>query len=106
MMKNEKSLDFTILLTDNLGQTAAIKVSDIKGIPKPLKTRFTKFKFLDKDMIGNDWEIQLQTYHFPLSVFASQNPNFSMDQLKSLKFIFDQTDYGVVVVDEIGVSAF
>jgi len=82
----------------------AIKVSDVKGIPKPLKTRFTKFKFLDKEMIGDDWEIQLQTYHFPLHIFTTKNGKFNIDQLKSLKFIFDQTDYGVVVVDEIGVS--
>ncbi|WP_339666204.1 hypothetical protein [Maribacter arcticus] len=97
-------LDFTIQLTDKLGQTVAIKVSDVKGIPKPLKTRFTKFKFLDKEMIGDDWEIQLQTYHFPLHIFTTKNGKFNMEQLKSLKFIFDQTDYGVVVVDEIGVS--
>ena len=97
-------LDFTIRLTDKLGQTVAIKVSDVKGIPKPLKTRFTKFKFLDKEMIGDDWEIQLQTYHFPLSVFTSKNPDFNIEQVKSLKFIFDQSDYGVVIVDEIGVS--
>ena len=99
-------LDFTIQLTDKLGQSAAIKVSDIKGIPKPLKTRFTKFKFLDKEMIGDDWEIQLQTYHFPLPIFLLKNPDFNMEHIKSLKFIFDQTDYGVVVVDEIGVSRY
>ncbi|WP_339840473.1 hypothetical protein [uncultured Maribacter sp.] len=98
-------LDFTIQLTDELGQTTAIIVSAIKGIPKPLKTRFTKFKFLDKEMIGDDWEIQLQTYHFPLNTFTTKNPEFNSEQLKSIKFIFDQTEYGVVVVDEIGVSA-
>jgi hypothetical protein len=97
-------LDFTIQLTDILDQTVAIKVSDVKGIPKPLKTRFTKYKFLDKEMIGDDWEVQLQTYHFPIPIFTTKNANFNIEQIKSLKFIFDQTDYGVVVVDEIGVS--
>ena len=56
-------------------------------------------------MIGDDWEIQLQTYHFPLNTFTTKNPEFNSEQLKSIKFIFDQTEYGVVVVDEIGVSA-
>tara|TARA_R110001592_G_scaffold10151_3_gene52933 strand:- start:1240 stop:3450 length:2211 start_codon:yes stop_codon:yes gene_type:complete len=97
-------LDFTIQLADILGQTVAIKVSDVKGIPKPLKTRFTKYKFLDEEMIGDDWEIQLQTYHFPLPIFTSKNADFNIEQIKSLKFIFDQTTYGVVVVDEIGVG--
>lgn len=97
-------LDFTVQLTDDNGQTRALKVSEIKGITKPLKTRFTKFKFLDEDMIGNDWEVQLQTYHFPMKTFSNTNPEFNVESISSIKFIFDQTDYGVVVLDEIGVS--
>ncbi|WP_396634524.1 hypothetical protein [Maribacter sp. R86514] len=97
-------LDFTVQLTDDTGQTSALKVSEIKGITKPLKTRFTKFKFLDKDMIGNDWEVQLQTYHFPMQAFSIINPEFNVEAIRSIKFIFDQTEYGVVVLDEIGVS--
>ncbi len=97
-------LDFTVQLTDDAGQTSALKVSEIKGITKPLKTRFTKFKFLDKDMIGNDWEVQLQTYHFPMQTLSNINPEFNVESIRSIKFIFDQTDYGVVVLDEIGVS--
>ncbi|WP_405414859.1 hypothetical protein [Maribacter sp. Asnod1-A12] len=97
-------LDFTIQLTDESGQTSALKVSEIKGITKPLKTRFTKFKFLDKEMIGEDWEVQLQTYHFPMQAFSNINPEFNVEAISSIKFIFDQTEYGVVVLDEIGVS--
>jgi len=93
-----------VQLTDDSGQTTSIKVSEIKGITKPLKTRFTKFKFLDKDMIGNDWEVQLQTYHFPMQAFSNTNPEFNVEAISSIKFIFDQTEYGVVVLDEIGVS--
>lgn len=97
-------LDFSIELTDQLGETSSIKVSDIKGITKPLKTRFTKFGFLDKEMMGADWEVQLQTFHFPLSVFTAKNPKFNVELINTIKFIFDQTPFGVVVVDEIGLS--
>ena len=97
-------LDFTIQLTDESGTTTAVKVSTIKTIPKPLKTRFTKFEFLEEDMIGKDWEVQLQTYHFPIQSFTTKNPDFNLGQLDTIEFIFDQTPYGVVVLDEIGVS--
>lgn len=97
-------LDFTIQLTDASGHKSAMKINEIKGITKPLKTRFTKFKFLDKDMIGEDWEVQLQTYHLPMQRFITANPEFAAKNVASIKFIFDQTDYGVVVLDEIGVS--
>tara|TARA_R110002051_G_scaffold137916_4_gene210631 strand:- start:55215 stop:57428 length:2214 start_codon:yes stop_codon:yes gene_type:complete len=97
-------LDFTIQLTDHTGQKSALKVSEIKGITKPLKTRFTKFEFLDKEMIGEDWEVQLQTYHFPIAYFSKNNPEFNTEEISAIKFIFDQTEYGVVVLDEIGIA--
>ena len=97
-------IDFTVRLTDDQGQTSSLKISAIKAVPKPLKTRFTKFEFLDKEMIGNDWEVQLQTYHFPLKVFMAQNANLNMETIKTITFLFDQTPYGVIVLDEIGVS--
>lgn len=97
-------LDFTIQLTDEQGETSSIKVSAIKAIPKPLKTRFTKFKFLDKKMIGDDWEVQLQTYHLPLKLFMDKNIKFNLEAVKDIKFLFDQTPYGVLVLDELGVS--
>ncbi|MDT0620250.1 hypothetical protein [Croceitalea vernalis] len=98
-------LDFTIQLTDEQKETSSISVSAIKVIPKPLKTRFTKFKFLDKEMIGEDWEVQLQTYHLSLNTLTDKNSELNLETVKSLKFIFDQTPYGVVVLDEIGVSS-
>ena len=97
-------IDFTVRLTDDQGQTSSLKISAIKAVPKPLKTRFTKFEFLDKEIIGNDWEVQLQTYHFPLKVFMVQNANLNMETIKTITFLFDQTPYGVIVLDEIGVS--
>ena len=97
-------LDFTVQLVDANDNTSSIKVSAIKAIPKPLKTRFTKFKFLEEDMIGADWEVQLQSYHFPLALFKKQNPGFDLNQIVSIQFIFDQNPYGVVIIDDIGLS--
>lgn len=97
-------IDFTVQLTDAEGQTASLKVSAIKAIPKPLQTRFTKFGFLDKEMIGEAWEVQLQTYHFPLQAFGDTNGHFNIEAIQTMSFRFDQTPYGVLVLDQIGVS--
>jgi dienelactone hydrolase len=97
-------LDFTIQLTDSAGARAVLKVSGNKKIPKPLKTRFTKFEFLEEDMVGADWEVQLQSYHFPLKQFQAQNPDFAPTQISKIEFLFDQNQYGVVVLDDISVS--
>ena len=97
-------LDFSIQLTDAFGEKASLIVSTAKQIPKPLKTRFTKFKFLEEDMIGEEWEVQLQTFHFSLDSFAAKNPKFIPDQIASISLVFDQGPYGVVVVDDISIS--
>lgn len=102
--REEKLHDFTIRITDSLGLTSAIKVSAIKQIAPRLKTRFTKFKFLDKQMIGDEWEVQLQTFHFPLKTFIGQNLELDVQHLKKIEFIFDQTLSGVVVLDDIGFA--
>ena len=97
-------LDFTLQLTDESGKTAALKVSAVKSIAKPLKSQFTKFKFLEDDMVGADWEVQLQTFHFPLAAFQAQNPEFQLDQIQKIEFLFDQNPYGVVVIDDVLVE--
>ncbi|WP_419211561.1 hypothetical protein ACNR9Q_12530 [Maribacter sp. X9] len=97
-------LDFTIQLTDESGNTAALTVSTVKPIAKPLKSQFTKFKFLEDDMVGGDWEVQLQSFHFPLETFQTKNPDFKLDQVQKIEFLFDQNSYGVVVIDDIAIE--
>ncbi|MDC6405941.1 MULTISPECIES: hypothetical protein [Maribacter] len=96
--------DFSLVLTDTLGQSDTVKISDIKNIIPPLKTKFTKFEFLDKDMIGDAWEVQLQTFHIPISKFEKNASDFDPKAIKHIRFVFDQSPKGVVVVDDIGYN--
>ncbi|RRQ48328.1 hypothetical protein DZC72_11455 [Maribacter algicola] len=96
--------DFSLVLEDSLGRTATIKISDVKNIIPPLKSKFTKFEFLDKDMIGDPWEVQLQTFHIPISKFGKNASDFDPTAVKHIRFVFDQSPKGVVVVDDIGYN--
>ena len=60
--REEPVLDFTIQLSDQNKQTTSVEISEIKRIAPMLKTRFTKLKSLDEDMIGRNWEIQPETF--------------------------------------------
>ncbi|WP_052958623.1 alpha/beta hydrolase [Maribacter thermophilus] len=103
-IKDPIQLDFTIVLTDIDENTASIKVSDVKRITNPLKSKFTKFNFLDKSMIGSAWEVQLQTFHFPLYNFTEKENEFDAAKVSKISLVFDQTNMGVIVLDDIGVS--
>ncbi|MEQ9443376.1 MAG: hypothetical protein RIG62_30335 [Cyclobacteriaceae bacterium] len=100
--REEPALDFSVQLSDQAGNTASLKISDVKRIAPRLKTRFTKLKSLDKDMIGDEWEVQLETFHLPIADFHKSNPDFNLQQLQKVELVFDQCNYGVLVVDDIG----
>jgi hypothetical protein len=43
-----------------------------------------------------------QLFKFPLNNLKDINPNFNPSSLKTIKFIFDKSKKGVVVIDNIG----
>jgi hypothetical protein len=47
-------------------------------------------------------EIIFQSYEFRLADFQAANPAFDPGQLVEIGFLFDRSERGVVVLDEIG----
>ncbi|MBO0323108.1 hypothetical protein J0X14_12440 [Muricauda sp. CAU 1633] len=94
--------NFSIVLKDSVGNRASVDLASTTVLPAPIKSKFTKFKFLDKEMIGNDWEVQLKSCYVPISHFT-KNSNLDISKLKAISLVFDKDSLGVVVVDDIGV---
>jgi hypothetical protein len=94
--------DFSIVLTDSLGVRASVDLGESNVLPKQVKSKFTKFQFLDKEMIGKDAEVQLKTCYLALSAFKSKADSLHLDKIKYLQLVFDKDSIGVVVVDDIG----
>lgn len=53
---------------------------------------------------GSDYEVTLQDFRLPLKAFLKKNPEFNLDELEAIEFIFDQMPEGVVVMDRIGFA--
>jgi hypothetical protein len=51
-----------------------------------------------------DYEQVPQTFELPLSEFVSSNPQFIPSQLSIIRFIFDQTASGEILLGRIGVA--
>lgn len=94
--------NFSIMLTDSLGNSASVALDDTNRLPSMIKTKFTKFEFLDKDMIGEPSETQLKSCYVPVSSFMSVNDSLKLEKLKSINLIFDRDTLGVVILDDIG----
>lgn len=94
--------NFSIVLKDSLGNMASVALAKDNRLPGKIKTKFTKFKFLDKDMIGKETETQLKSCYVPMSTFLKKNDSLKLDKLKSIHLVFDKDSLGVVVLDDIG----
>lgn len=106
--ENERSetpkigFNFSIMLKDSLGNSASVALAENNKLPGIVKSKFTKFEFLDRDMIGDESEIQLKSCFVPISSFLKQNDSLKLNKLKSIHLVFDKDTLGVVVLDDIG----
>ena len=103
--REEPQLDFTLSFTDKNGQTAKLPISQMKNIVPMLKSKFTKMKSIDKYIVGNEWEVHLDGFHIPIEAFNKANPAFDIKFLQKIELIFDQCNYGLLVVDDIGFAS-
>jgi len=97
-------LDLTIELCDSNGNCTALPLSSIGPVHPALKVRLAKWKWLEKKRIEKFSERILQTYEIPILSFLEGNSSFEPSKLESIRFIFDRSDKGIIMLDDIGVS--
>lgn len=99
--KEEKtdSLDFSVSLKDINGNIAQLPLSHNAFLQPQLETKIMKADFMTKN---DKSEIVFQTFFFHLKDFMGKNPAFNPSAVNEIKFVFDRTGEGVVVIDDIG----
>jgi hypothetical protein len=98
----KSGFNFSIMLKDSLGNSASVPLAENNKLPGVVKSKFTKFDFLDRNMIGDESETQLKSCFVPISSFLKQNNSLNMNNLKSIDLVFDKDTMGVVILDDIG----
>ncbi|MBN1260933.1 MAG: MFS transporter, partial [Anaerolineae bacterium] len=91
--------DFTLEAEDREGQTARLPLSAFAPLQPQIEVQLLKAAFMTDLPRG---EIVFQSYAFPLSAFAEVNPALDAAQLAAIHFIFDRSEEGVIVLDDIG----
>lgn len=97
--EKEKFIDFTIRLADINGNSLQFPLSSFAPVQPTLKREFTKLSFMQNQ---SESETILQTFIFPLEQFADDHPDFDFENISCISFIFDITEEGVVIVNNIG----
>ncbi len=97
--KNNEPVDLTIEATDAAGEKARLPLSTAGRLQRQIATHVMKFDWLAQTA---RFEPLFQSFDFPLAAFAAANPKLKPETLRSVRFVFDRTDKGVVILDDVG----
>ncbi len=96
------SLDLSVELEDRSGNRSRIPLSHFLALHPPLVSKLSKglYDFQAK----RDYEQVPQTYELPLSEFTTACPAFDPSQLSIIRFVFDRTESGEILLGRIGIA--
>ena len=97
-------MDLTVELVDANGVSARLPLSTFGAIRRPLETRVMRREKRDKAQFSTLYELVLQTYILPFSDFIAASPTLDPARLRTIRFVFDRTLAGTVVLDDVGFS--
>jgi hypothetical protein len=95
-------IDLTLELVDSGGTSVELPLSRVAPTSAPLRVRYLKVKRLNDERYGSAWEPVLQTYEIPLSRWQEVDPQFEPTRIRTIRWRFDRSPKGVVIMDEIG----
>jgi hypothetical protein len=96
-------VNLSVELVDAKDQSSKLSLSQFRKVPPILKSKFTRFKS-ESTTFGKDFEVILQNFELPISAFIEKSPEFDPKSLRAIRFVFDQTESGVIVLDNIGFN--
>jgi dienelactone hydrolase len=99
--EKEEPLDWTIELVDTYGNRAALPLSHDSGLYPLVNAIPRRAGFLDST---EPTEILFRRFELSLADFAATNPDFAPSALVELRFVFDRSEKGAIIIDDISVS--
>ncbi len=103
--KDRTPIDLTVEVVDRLGNRARVPLGRYGVARKPLTAHVLRRRDREERAFQNPWDLVLQSYTIPLADFRAANPSLDTGALREVRFVFDRTPAGTVVLDEIGFSA-
>ncbi len=98
------SCDDEVLSIDANGDTARVSLTDYGPLRRPLTIRVLRRRDLESQRFADPWGLVLQHFSILLSDFAEENVAFNPKTLLAVSLVFDRTEKGTVVVDDLGLA--
>jgi len=90
----KRLVDFTLVIKYKNSKPDSIVLSSMKMLNPALTIQYAKTKGLSSNW-GSSWEPVFENYYFPIH---------ENDSISSINFLFDQTPFGVIQIDQISIQ--
>ncbi|MBN2004838.1 MAG: MFS transporter [Anaerolineae bacterium] len=98
--EDRRPLDLTLEAVDQHGVVARLPLSHYALLQPQIEGVIAKAAWMGKPQSAS--EIVFQNFEFPLADFVEVAPAFDPAGLVAVRFVFDRTEAGVVVLDDFG----
>ncbi len=92
-------IDLTVETVDSAGEAARLSLSHYAALPPRFEVQLGKAAFMSP---FPESDTVLQHFEFPLADFAAANPALDPEGIVEVRLLFDRTEAGVVVLDNMG----
>ena len=103
-VKDSTPIELSIEAMDAAGNRVSLPLSRYGVARRPLEVTVYRRAGSDKSSFGSLAELVPQTYVIRLTDFRDKDPRFDPSQLTSLRWVFDKTTAGTVILADIGLS--
>ncbi len=95
-----KPIDFTIEVEDAAGRTARLALGRFRLLQPQVEAQVAKAAWMSPEKPS---ELVFDTFELPLVAFREATPSLDPSRLRAVRFLFDRTEKGVVVLDDLAV---
>jgi len=100
--EEEVPVDFCMVLTDGSGKEYKVRLGDYLMLQLPIKPQVYKSGLFSDDA---ESEVVLQYVAIPVEAFLSdQEEQISVEEIRSIRFVFDAKQKGSVIIDQLGFA--
>lgn len=93
-------INLTLELVGAAGRVARVPLDRVRKLQPQLEANVWKAGMMTR----RRREIVFQTFEVPLDLITEATPDFALEDLRAVRFVFDRTPAGVVVLDDFGFA--
>jgi len=97
---SREPIDLSVEVVDRHGQTASVPLGEVAYLQPELESHLLKVRWM-RFLVPRS-EAFLSGFEIPLGTFLEANPGFQISELTVLRFVFDRTPEGAVLLDNVG----